>query len=198
MILTEENRRTRRKKPVPVPHFPPQIPGGNPGLRNERSATICLSHGTALYPYFTSFSTLRLTCICKLHFVWGIVCGKVSIFAGLLQSGHLFSVAWPAIFRLDYKRHNRVGEVAALSRRSADTDWISRKATYGLSWADICQCIRPPATIPYPMKNLSLHSHVHNTSGIHSAFSLAQRLLYSGSIRWWLCNAASVCASLDF
>jgi hypothetical protein len=51
MKLTGENRQLG-EKPVSVPLCPPQISygldlGSNPGLRGERPATNCLSHGTA-------------------------------------------------------------------------------------------------------------------------------------------------------
>jgi hypothetical protein len=53
MILTRVNRRTRRK-PVPVPLCPSQIPHGMARVRTlclsgERPVTNCLSHGMALH-----------------------------------------------------------------------------------------------------------------------------------------------------
>jgi hypothetical protein len=49
MRIGRGNRSTRRK-PAPVPLFPPQIPhdlGSNPGRRSGKPATNRLSHGTA-------------------------------------------------------------------------------------------------------------------------------------------------------
>jgi hypothetical protein len=46
MLLTRETEELG-EKPVPVPLFPLQIPGANPGLRGERPSTNDLSHGTA-------------------------------------------------------------------------------------------------------------------------------------------------------
>jgi hypothetical protein len=52
IILTGENRRTRRKicpSAISYAINPTWIdPGANPGLHGERSATNCLSHGTAM------------------------------------------------------------------------------------------------------------------------------------------------------
>jgi hypothetical protein len=50
MRIGRGNRSTRRK-PTPVPLCPPQIPhdlGSNPGRRGGKSATNCLSYGTAI------------------------------------------------------------------------------------------------------------------------------------------------------
>jgi hypothetical protein len=60
MILTGENRRTRRKT-CPSATLsttnPTWIdPGANPGLRGERPATNHLSHGMALYSSYLSHS----------------------------------------------------------------------------------------------------------------------------------------------
>jgi hypothetical protein len=56
MILTGENRRTLKKKPVSEPLYPPQISTWiNPGLRGERRATNRLSHGMALYIGLTNY-----------------------------------------------------------------------------------------------------------------------------------------------
>jgi hypothetical protein len=56
------NRSTRRK-PAPVPFYPPQTPhacpGSNPGRRGGKPATNRLSYGTA--PRVTYFETRRLT-----------------------------------------------------------------------------------------------------------------------------------------
>jgi hypothetical protein len=72
MTLTAENRRTRRK-PVPVPVCPPQIPRGltralSQDLRGERPATNRLSHGMGLsykvrskFHHWTSFVCIRKT-----------------------------------------------------------------------------------------------------------------------------------------
>jgi hypothetical protein len=49
MRIGRGNRSTRRK-PAPVPLYPPQIPhdlGSNPGLRGGKPASNRLSHGTA-------------------------------------------------------------------------------------------------------------------------------------------------------
>jgi hypothetical protein len=48
----DRGKLTTRRKTCPVPLCPPQISHGldlgpNPGLRGERPATNCLSHGTA-------------------------------------------------------------------------------------------------------------------------------------------------------
>jgi hypothetical protein len=53
MKLTGENRNTRGEKTCPNTTLPTtnptqMDPGSNPGLRSDRPATNCLSHGTAL------------------------------------------------------------------------------------------------------------------------------------------------------
>jgi hypothetical protein len=65
MILTGENRRTRRKTCPSATLFtinPTWIdPGANPDLRGKRPATNDLSHGTALfYPLTVTFPKLAV------------------------------------------------------------------------------------------------------------------------------------------
>jgi hypothetical protein len=57
----------KRKKPVPVPLSPPQIPHGltrgvNLGLRGERPATNDLSHGNASHRYFKMCLSITTFC----------------------------------------------------------------------------------------------------------------------------------------
>jgi hypothetical protein len=64
MILTWENQKIRRKTCTSA-NFSSTHPtrsdrGANPGLRNQRSATDRLSHGTTLVRYWPSFTLMQL------------------------------------------------------------------------------------------------------------------------------------------